>query len=355
MKRFLFPLLACGLAAMLLTGEALPCLANGVIHHESETQPKPPQKAPKKGKKKPVLPKKAPRPLPKPSPTPKPPTLLEQGRRLHDQRFFTRALDILKQAIALEPNNADCWFTIAGTYEALGFFDEAQSAYKRTLELAPNHPELSRILMYPGGGEKKPLWDPKRPARISEIPPVTAGFVILPPEPATGIVSPDVRPKQGPSVQMAPGRPLPKEAPKYPAAPLKTPVKSAPFPVSPAPAAQKPQDAKTPVYVPPAPDHAHKQPSQGAEGASPVYTLPLPDSGTANQGDAPVSVPSQPGPTVQQDRRPGYVPPAPPASADASLQPSPPAPVYLPPTPAPAAPQQTVSGDSPSSPPVVTD
>ena len=351
MKRFLFPLLACGLAAVLMTGEALPCLANGVIHHESETQPKPPQKAPKKGKKKPVLPKKAPRPLPKPSPTPKPPTLLEQGRRLHDQRFFTRALDILKQAVALEPKNADCWFAIGETYEALGFFDEAQHAYKRTLELAPNHPELSRVLMYPGSDEKKPLWDPKRPARISEIPPVTAGFVILPPEPAAGIVSPDIRPQQGPSVQTIPRGPLSQEAPKKPAAPRKTPVKNTPFPVSPAPAAQKPQDAKAPVYVPPAPDHAHKTPPQGA---SPVYTPPPPDSRGPNQVPSPASIAPQPVATVQPGA-PAYVPPAPTASADVSVQPSPAAPVYLRPTPAPAAPGQTVSGDAPASPPVVTD
>ena len=90
MKRFLFPLLACGLAAVLMTGEALPCLANGVIHHESETQPKPPQKAPKKGKKKPVLPKKAPRPLPKPSPTPKPPTI---------NHFFVHFNNIIKRSV----------------------------------------------------------------------------------------------------------------------------------------------------------------------------------------------------------------------------------------------------------------
>ena len=350
MKRFLFPLLACGLAAVLLTGEALPCLANGVIHHESETQPKPPQKAPKKGKKKPVLPKKAPRPLPKPSPTPKPPTLLEQGRRLHDQRFFTRALDILKQAIALEPKNADCWFAIGETYEALGFFDEAQHAYKRTLELAPNHPELSRILMYPGSGEKKPLWDPKRPARISEIPPVTAGFVILPPESASGIVSPDVRPQQGDSVRTVQRGSISPDAPKQPAAPWKTPVTRAPSVVSPTPAAQKPQDAKAPVYVPPAPDHAHKTPSQPSQGASPVYAPPLP-----NSGNAPVSVPPQPGAAVQQKTQPAYIPPAPPASADASAKPSPAAPVYVPPSPAPTVPGQTVSGDAPASPPVVTE
>lgn len=352
MRRFLFPLLACGLAAVLMTGEALPCLANGVIHHESETQPKPPQKAPKKGKKKPVLPKKAPLPHPKPSPTPRPPTLLEQGRRLHDQRFFTRALDILKQAIALEPKNADCWFAIAETYEALGFFDEAQGAYKRTLELAPNHPELSRILMYPGSGEKKPLWDPKRPARISEIPPVTAGFVILPPEPAAGIVSPDVRPQQGPSVRTVP---LPREAPKQPSAPRKTPVTSAPLPMSPTPATQKPQDAKTPVYVPPAPDHAHKTPPQPPQGASPVYTPPPPDGGAPNPGNTPVSIPPQPGATIQQETHPAYIPPVPPASIDVPVQPSPAAPVYVPPTPAPAVPEQTVSGDAPASPPVVTD
>ncbi len=354
MKRFLFPLLACGLAAVLVTGEALPCLANGVIHHESETQPKPPQKAPKKSKKKPVLPKKAPLPLPKPSPTPRPPTLLEQGRRLHDQRFFTRALAILKQAIALEPKNADCWFTIAETYEALGFFDEAQSAYKRTLELAPNHPELSRILMYPGGGEKKPLWDPKRPARISEIPPVTAGFVILPPEPAVGIVSLDVRPQPESSVRTIPRHPLPQEAPKHPAAARKTPVKSASFSVSPTPAAQKPQNLKTPVYVPPAPDHVQKTPSQPSQGASPVYTPPVPDSGAPNQGNAPVSIPPQPGATVQQETHPAYIPPVPPASDAAPVQPSPSAPVYFPPTPAPTAPEQTVSKDVSVSPPVVT-
>jgi hypothetical protein len=304
MRRFLYAMVAVGLSAILMTDEALPVLANGVIHHESENQPKS-QKVPKKNTKKRPRPRKAPNPTPTPVPTPMPPTLLEQGRRLYDQRFFTQALTVLRQAVSHEPKNADCWFAIAQTYEALGYFDEAQDAYRRTLSLAPNHPELSRILTYPGNGGRKPLWDPKRTARISEIPPVSAGFLILPPETAAIPVSRDAAiPKKQPT---QPSTVLPKGTPTY----------------IPVPSNTAPQGA--PVYIPPSPGTAGPKLPRPAAAA-----FDVPFSRQPQKTETPVYVPPEPGQKV-----PAYTPPPPSA------------PVHTPPQPENAPPSPVVSGDIP--------
>ena len=127
--------------------------------------------------------------------------LIGEGAVLLERRFFTRATTLLQSAVLADPENPDAWYLLGRAYEAQGLFAEAQKAYRRTLEIDAVYPAFSRVLLYPAEGERQPLWDPSRPARIEEIPVVVDGFVIdgtaaptcLPPTPALSApISPEL-------------------------------------------------------------------------------------------------------------------------------------------------------------------
>lgn len=304
--------------------------ANGVIVTELEDN----------GQKKPA-PKK-PKKAPKPKPAPKAevvevvalPHPLEQALILLDQRYFTRATKLLLQIVEAEPLNADAWYALGRAYRERGFLPEAQRAFRRTLEIDPSFSDLSRFLDYPAAGERQPLWDPSRPAKIEEIPVAIDGFTIMPPSYEESSILPPMQhelpvqlyqPAASPLPPQAVEPPLPDQAapsgsrkatgvpvrvvqpgePLPPAGTLPPPSKGpkdAPAYTPPAP----PQEA--PAYAPPAPDQEVPQ-TPDAETEAPAYIPPSPDiipepaeqvappadtQKTSEEGSAPTAVPPQP-------------------------------------------------------------
>ncbi len=155
-------------------GLKVQAFANGVIVTEPEGQQKP---APAK-KKTPVK-KKAPAPpklkekeavqeIQKEQPSP-----LEEGIRLMERRFFTRALALLEQAVRENPGDADAWYALGRTCHEKGLFIKAQTAYRNALEIDPDYGPLIRVMPYPSSDGRIPLWDPKRPGRMEDIPVIT--------------------------------------------------------------------------------------------------------------------------------------------------------------------------------------
>ncbi len=188
--------------------------ANGVIVTAPEnTPPKktaPPKKSPVK--------KEA---LPTPPPAPEieeaiKPTPLDEALILMEQRFFTKATALLEQIVLREPLNAHAWYVLSRAYEARGLFPKAQRAFRRTLEIDPAFNELSRFLEYPAEGKRHPLWDPKRPARIEEIPVAIDGFTIMPPAEMT---IPPVSPLQPPVQYTSPVPAVSAQPPLFPSSP----------------------------------------------------------------------------------------------------------------------------------------
>jgi len=175
------------LLAVPLFSEIRPAMGNGVIVTEPEGTAAPKQK-PKRPKKTP--PTKTTAPAPKkdvqkdPEPLPRINLSLQQGLVLLEQRYFTRATPLLERAVLEEPGNPAAWHALGRAHHERGLFSRAQEAYKKALEAEPGYPPLSRILAYPSGDGRKPLWDPKRPGRIGALPAAAGGFAILPPEEA---------------------------------------------------------------------------------------------------------------------------------------------------------------------------
>lgn len=299
--------------------------ANGVIVTEPEGS------TPKKVQPK----KKAPKPA-TPTPPPAPeivevvqlPTLLEQALVLLEQRYFTKATALLLRVVEEEPLNAGAWYALGRAYEARGFFPEAQRAMRRTLEIDPSFSGLSRIMEYPGAGDRKPLWDPSRPARIEEIPVAIDGFTIMPPSNEESSIL--TLPVTGPDVILPepvplPRPPLPREidAPSPPSQESPPPAKRIPVrvvkPGEPLPGKEKDSPAYTPptqtissdtppVYVPPMP----------SEEPAPVYYPPAPPE-SADLPENPQVQPKSPdyvAPAIQPEETPVYFPPAPPESPE---------------------------------------
>ncbi len=188
--------------------------ANGVIVTAPENAP---QKA--APKKKPSV-KKQVQPTPPPIQEEKEvivlPTPLDQALVLMEKRFFTRATALLEQIVEREPLNAHAWYALGRAYEARGVFPKAQKALRRSLEIDPSFNELSRFLEYPAEGDRQPLWDPKRPARIEEIPVAIDGFTIMPP---SETLVPPVSPVQPPIQYASPTAPVQRQAEYAPPAP----------------------------------------------------------------------------------------------------------------------------------------
>ncbi len=162
--------LAMTVAQLLQAGMAF---GNGVVLTEPEgSKPAPPKKAPVVKKTAPA-PRKPPEPEPVKAELPRRNIALEEGLKLLEQRFFTRALVLLERAVLEDPCSADAWYALGRACQEKGLFIKARSAYRRTLEIAPDYGPLSRVLAYPSNDGRMPLWDPKRPPRIEDIPVVT--------------------------------------------------------------------------------------------------------------------------------------------------------------------------------------
>src|SRR4030095_10672266 len=61
--------------------------------------------------------------------------LVGQGRSLYDNDEIAKASEVLKQAVANDPNNAEAHLRLGMAYAALGKDDEADEEYKKSIEL----------------------------------------------------------------------------------------------------------------------------------------------------------------------------------------------------------------------------
>lgn len=309
---FLHPLLPC---AQLQTAHA-----NGVIVTAPESAPQ--KTAPKK---KPPVKKQV-------QPTPPPvkeeialPTPLDQALILMEQRFFTRATALLEQIVEREPLNAHAWYTLGRAYEARGFFPKAQKAFRRTLEIDPSFNELSRFLEYPAEGDRQPLWDPQRPARIEEIPVTIDGFTIMPP--SGSFVPPAQQPihcaPQTPPIQQQaapPPPPMQQQAPYVPPVPPMHGGQEMPLHNSISPASGVPVR----VVQPGAPSvHAPVLTTEGFSQALPPSASPFPSSPLPPENSEPLYIPPAPyspesiitsSDILTEGSKPVYTPPPPPGA-----------------------------------------
>ncbi|NLM71862.1 MAG: tetratricopeptide repeat protein [Synergistaceae bacterium] len=339
--------------------------ANGVIVTELEEAEKP-KAAPKK-------PKKAPKPPPEPQlevvevitlPDP-----LEEALVLIEQRYFTKATKLLLQIVEAEPLNANAWYALGRAYRERGFFPESQRAFRRTLELDPSFSELSRFLEYPTAGDRQPLWDPSRPARIEEIPVAIDGFTIMPPSyEESALMAPigqeapvqlyqPFAPPPSQSMETPPQDvpPPPQGHQKKKTVPVRVVQPGAPLP-PPGAAKKPPQTPKDetmplPAYTPPPPEQAPAMPPPSGQEVEqpavedlegPAYMPPPPTPGAPS----PVTSPDlEIEPPIVENEEPVYTPPPPSSEGPPIEEPTDPevrqpdieeieGPVYLPPPPA---------------------
>ncbi|MCR4819331.1 MAG: tetratricopeptide repeat protein [Fretibacterium sp.] len=282
---------ALALTAVLFAGEAL---ANGNTTADTPEPPpikksvrrvKAPRSVRKRAPAKPASKKKV-----KAVPQPAPVSALDQGVALMKQERYTAARPWLQKAIQQNRRSAAAWYWYGMCHEKTGHFYEAQYFYSKAVECDPTFEPLSRVVAYPNGGDKTPLWDPRRPARVYPVPTDSVmgssgqGVTIVPPN------SPQARPR--------PSRPaLDPELPKVPAY------------VPPEPGAL-PQDGDAwhpAVYVPPTMGSV----ATGRDEGTPVYIPPsLPQGGVPS-----VTAPVNAGPV--------YQPPQPPQTAVTRPSPAP--------------------------------
>lgn len=238
----------------------------------------------KKTSKKPVIVKEAP-----PMPTP-----LEIGISLVEEGRYVQARPWLQKAVQAERYNPNAWYWYGMVHEKMGQFQQAQFFYARTLALDPAFPPFARVVTYPDEGDRKPLWDPLRPARVYPVETVTRGVAIIPPSAPEATVRPPYPPID-PEIPKVP-RYVPPDPvePIVPGDALQPPVYVPPS----APESFAPVE-EVPVYTPP-PLQTDSVPSTPpAAGQAPVYIPPLP------QTDSAPSTPPAAGQT------PVYVPPVP--------------------------------------------
>lgn len=106
--------------------------------------------------------------------------LLHQGIDLYLKKFYTKSYTLFKEYVRKVPTSPEGWYWFGLSSRETGRFQEAQDAFKKTLEIFPDFPAFSRILVYPQGS-RKALWDPCRPARIIKLTSEKGGFLVLPP------------------------------------------------------------------------------------------------------------------------------------------------------------------------------
>ena len=155
-----------------------------------------PAKPEKKPVKKPVVRKKTP-------PKPAQPSSLERGIALMDFERYEQARRWLQKAVQEERRNPYAWYWYGLCHERTGQFSQAQFFYTKALELDPAFPPLSRIVTYPNDGERVPLWDPLRPARVYPVETDTRGITIVPPDAPDATLRP-ARPPIDPDLPKVP-------------------------------------------------------------------------------------------------------------------------------------------------------
>lgn len=164
----IFQILALILLSVFLYSESLASDAPGYQNPGSRVPPRTP--APK-AKPKPA-PKKAPRKeIPKPVPVPIVViTALDEGKVFFEQRLYTTSKQYFLRAVKEEPRNAYARYYLGLCYEKMGDFENAQKNFTAALQLDRQLPMLSRVVVYPDDPHgKNPIWDPVRPARITQI------------------------------------------------------------------------------------------------------------------------------------------------------------------------------------------
>ena len=281
---------------------------------------------------------------------------LRQGIALMRQERYEAAYPWLQKAVQEERRNPEAWYWYGMYHERTAQFEQAQFFYRKAMELDPGFEPFSRVVVYPGDGERVPLWDPRRPARVYPIPTNDHGIAIIPPDspqarrrPVRPPIDPELPkvplytpPEPGagpfdgdawqPSVYVPPGR----ESTLEGGEPAYAPPESRIVPLAPPPALEVGvalPAGGTPGPVPqPAPSaEIPSAPLGGQPGQAPVYQPPLP-AGAGGAAPGAVSAPSAAGISlvegaVVSGEAPAYQPPVPgTASGDR--------PVYLPPLPA---------------------
>ena len=69
--------------------------------------------------------------------------LLEKGKQLYRDDQDTEAVDVLQQAVKLDPDLAEAHFRLALGYEAVGKSEEAETQYKKAVEAYKKHLDAS--------------------------------------------------------------------------------------------------------------------------------------------------------------------------------------------------------------------
>lgn len=355
------------LVGCLVALDCVPIFANGNV---SADVPPPPLKksvrrAPiKKPAPKPKKERKKPRPAPaaKKKAVPHPRlSSLQQGIALMRQERYEAARPWLQKGVQEERRNPEAWYWYGMYHEKTAQFEQAQFFYRKAMALDPGFEPFSRVVVYPGDGDRVPLWDPRRPARIYPIPTNDHGIAIIPPDapqarrrPVRPPIDPElpkvplyVPPEPGaapfggdawqPSVYVPPGRERMMEG----GDPVYTPPESrvlplaAPPPVGVAlpPEAVSPPVGEVPVQA--APLAAPPEPRNVRPSASPVYQPPMPGAGSGAPSLPSSAVPMAEGAAVVPSKGPVDQLPLP--GSDGALMEggavSGDQPVYLPPLP----------------------
>ncbi|MDR1377465.1 MAG: tetratricopeptide repeat protein [Synergistaceae bacterium] len=132
------------------------------------------KKRPAKATKKPVR--------PQPVPAPMALSFLERGISLMEAKRYSQARPWLQRAVQEERRNPYAWYWYGMAHEKIGQMEQAQFFYARALELDPAFPPFVRVVTYPNGeGDRKALWDPRRPAQVYPVETVSNGVVVVPP------------------------------------------------------------------------------------------------------------------------------------------------------------------------------
>ena len=169
---------------------------------------------------------------------------LRQGIALMREERYEAAYPWLQKAVQEERRNPEAWYWYGMYHERTAQFEQAQFFYRKAMELDPGFEPFSRVVVYPGDGERVPLWDPKRPARVYPIPTNDHGIATIPPD--------------SPQARRRPVRPP--IDPELPKVPLYTPPEPGAGPFD--------GDAWQPsVYVPPGRERL-------LEGGEPAYAPP---------------------------------------------------------------------------------
>jgi len=231
---------------------------------------------PRPAKRKKAAVKKAPAPKPAAKPVV---TALQQGVALAEQERYGAAQPLLRKAIMENRRSAAAWYWYGVCHEKTGRFYEAQYFYTKAVECDPNFEPLSRVVAWPGNGEKTPVWDPKRPARVYPVSIAGKNATIIPP----GSPQSRVRPSR-------PATELPKVPVYTPPEPGASPMDgdawhpSVYVPPTMSEARLESEEGDYPAYIPPASPKGLYAETEPAMGSGPAYQPPSQPASVAAPG-----------------------------------------------------------------------